>query len=321
MRYLDPKNDLTFKRIFGEHPHLCMSLLNSLLPLSENGKIVELEYLTPELVPEIPLLKNTIVDVRCKDKQGRQFIVEMQMYWTDSFKSRVVFNTSKAYVKQLDASKEYKLLQPVYALNLVNEIFEPAMDEYYHHYKIVNVVYPEKQIEGLEFVFVELPKFKAKNLSEKKLSVLWLKFLTGIEGGAASIPDELLQEALIKEAVQYLENSAYTKDQLAYYDQYWDIIRTERSAHLDAEERGEARGRTEGRAEGRAEGLEEGIEKGIEKGRFEGLLISALLLFRNQMGEDTVSKMLNLEIETVTKLKILLDKYGIDAEKHIEEVM
>ena len=31
--YLDPKNDLTFKRVFGEHKHLCMSLINSMLPL------------------------------------------------------------------------------------------------------------------------------------------------------------------------------------------------------------------------------------------------------------------------------------------------
>jgi predicted transposase/invertase (TIGR01784 family) len=298
-----------------------MSLLNSLLPLSENGKIVELEYLTPELVPEIPLLKNTIVDVRCKDKQGRQFIVEMQMYWTDSFKSRVVFNTSKAYVKQLDGNKEYKLLQPVYALNLVNDIFEPSMDEYYHHYKIVNVVYPEKQIEGLEFVFVELPKFKAKNLSEKKLGVLWLKFLTGIDSGAASIPEELMQDALIKEAVQYLENSSYTKDQLSYYDQYWDIIRTERSAHLDAEERGEAKGRAEGLEEGIGLGIEKGIGLGIEKGRIEGTYISCIMLLHNKMDVITVAAMLNLPIETVKKLKLLIDKYSMEAEKHIGEIM
>jgi len=30
-RYLDPKNDLMFKKVFGEHKHLCISLLNSLL--------------------------------------------------------------------------------------------------------------------------------------------------------------------------------------------------------------------------------------------------------------------------------------------------
>ena len=34
-RFLDPKADLTFKRVFGEHPNLAISLLNSLLPLPE----------------------------------------------------------------------------------------------------------------------------------------------------------------------------------------------------------------------------------------------------------------------------------------------
>lgn len=29
MRYLDPKNDLIFKKVFGEHPHLLISFLNS----------------------------------------------------------------------------------------------------------------------------------------------------------------------------------------------------------------------------------------------------------------------------------------------------
>jgi hypothetical protein len=33
MKYLDPKNDLTFKKIFGQHPHLLKSFLNAMLPL------------------------------------------------------------------------------------------------------------------------------------------------------------------------------------------------------------------------------------------------------------------------------------------------
>jgi hypothetical protein len=32
-RYLDPKNDLTFKQVFGEHPNLVISFLTALLPL------------------------------------------------------------------------------------------------------------------------------------------------------------------------------------------------------------------------------------------------------------------------------------------------
>ena len=97
MRYLDPKNDLTFKRIFGEHPSLLKSFLNALLPL--DTPIETIEYLPAELVPEIPIFKNSIVDVRCYDQKGKQFIVEMQMLWTDSFKSRVLFKVRSEKIK------------------------------------------------------------------------------------------------------------------------------------------------------------------------------------------------------------------------------
>ena len=186
MRYLDPKNDLTFKKVFGEHPHLLRSFLNALLPLGPDQQIVSLEYLTPELIPQIPMLKNSTVDVRCVDASGRHFLVEMQMLWTESFQSRVLFNASKAYVKQLAIGEQYNLLQPVYSLNLVDDRFTPVSEtEHYHHYQIVNIANTERQIKGLEFIFVELPNFRPKTLDEKKLRVLWLRYLTEIKDHSA----------------------------------------------------------------------------------------------------------------------------------------
>ena len=49
MKYLDPKADLTFKRVFGEHPDLVMSLLNALLPISVGQEITDIEYLPAEI--------------------------------------------------------------------------------------------------------------------------------------------------------------------------------------------------------------------------------------------------------------------------------
>jgi hypothetical protein len=39
------------------------------------------------------------------------------------------------------------------------------------------------------------------------------------------------------------------------------------------------------------------------------------------MDVATVAPMLNLPIETVKKLKLLIDKYGMEAEKHIGEIL
>src|ERR1700677_767901 len=100
-KYLDPKSDLVFKRIFGQEKDLLISFLNAILPLENDRQIVDLDYLPSEEVPEIPEFKYSIVDVKCKANNNSFFIVEMQVNWTDAFMQRVLFNAGKAYVRQL----------------------------------------------------------------------------------------------------------------------------------------------------------------------------------------------------------------------------
>ena len=199
MRYLDPRADMTFKRIFGEHKDLVISLLNALLPLDDAHLVKSVEYIPVEMVPDNPLKKNSIVDVRCHDQDGRQFLVEMQMIWSKEFMQRVLFNASKAYVRQLDKKEDYNLLQPVYSLNLVNDVFMDDIPEYYHHYDIVNVEHTDKRIEGLHLIFVELPKFKPHTFSERKMQILWLRFLTEM-GDVRIVPQEFLANPEVKKA-------------------------------------------------------------------------------------------------------------------------
>ena len=189
--YLDPKADLTFKKVFGEHKNLVKSLLNALLPLSEDEQIMDLQYVNPELIPDAPWRKYSIVDVCCADRRGRQFLVEMQMLWSPEFKTRVFFNAAKAYVRQARKGETYKLMQPVYSLNLVNDVFEPDTEEYYHHYKMVNIKDTDKVIEGLQLVFVELPKFRPDSHAEKKMYNLWLRYLTEIGEKTRQVSPEL----------------------------------------------------------------------------------------------------------------------------------
>lgn len=250
-RYLDPKADLTFKKVFGEHPDLLISFLNAMLPINNGEEVTEVEYLPAELVPENPLKKNSIVDVRCKDKNGRQFIVEMQMIWSDEFKQRVLFNASKAYVRQLDSSENYKLLQPVYSLNLVNEIFEVSMSNtFYHHYQLVHAEDSKRVIDGLQLVFVELPKFVPRTISEQKMRVLWLRYLTEIDERTRKVSPDLMKDQHISKALTLVRESAFDEKQLLGYEKFWDVVRTERtlieSAHLKGMEEGRAKGHAEG---------------------------------------------------------------------------
>ena len=220
-RYLDPKIDLAFKRVFGVHANLLKSLLNALLPLPADGQIDTLEYLTPEQAPEIPgLCKHSIVDVKCTDQKGRIFIVEMQMMWSASFEQRMVFGASQAYVKQLRAGQTRRELKPVYALAIINGTLPAASgiaaDAYYRHYRIVNVLEPKQMLAGLEFVLIELPKFRPEGRGEKRLQTLWLRFLREVGAAPSQVIDaELLQDHDIAQAIGLVEQGAFTEAELA----------------------------------------------------------------------------------------------------------
>ena len=259
VKYLNPKADLTFKLVFGEHPDLVMSLLNALLPLADDALITHVEYITPEMVPENPAKKNSVVDVRCYDQMGRQFIVEMQMEWNESFKNRVVLNASKAVVRQLKKNEDFKLVHPVYSLNLINDVgFDAGPDEFYHDYAIVNVEHTDRIIEGLRFVFIELPKFKPKTISEKKMAVLWLRFLTEISEQTKEAPAELLENAEISKALSIVEKSAFNDAQLYAYEQFWDAVYVEK-ALIEG-----------GYNKGRAEGIEKANRENARKMKAKG---------------------------------------------------
>jgi predicted transposase/invertase (TIGR01784 family) len=259
VKYLNPKADLTFKLVFGEHPDLVMSLLNALLPLADDELITHVEYITPEMVPENPAKKNSVVDVRCYDQMGRQFIVEMQMEWNESFKNRVVLNASKAVVRQLKKNEDFKLVHPVYSLNLINDVgFDAGPDEFYHDYAIVNVEHTDRIIEGLRFVFIELPKFKPKTISEKKMAVLWLRFLTEISEQTKEAPAELLENAEISKALSIVEKSAFNDAQLYAYEQFWDAVYVEK-ALIEG-----------GYNKGRAEGIEKANRENARKMKAKG---------------------------------------------------
>ena len=291
MKYLDPKADLTFKKIFGNHPERLASLLNALLPLSEEEQIREIEYLPTELVPELEGHKNTIVDVLCTDARGRKFCVEMQMEWSNAFKQRVLFNASKLYVSQAKKGERYCALQPVYSLNLVNDIFEHDTPEFIHNYRMVHDKDSNKVIEGLHFTFIELPKFTPHSISDKRMMILWLRFLTQINANTQEIPSDLLRDPEIGKAVEELKISGFTDAELRAYDKFWDSVSVERTLIDDSYQKGKEKGK------------EEGIAEGMEKGMNLRSLEIARKMLAKGMDEASVMDMTGLTAEEIKLLK------------------
>ena len=291
-RYLDPKNDLVFKKIFGQHPELLKSFLNAILPLPQDCVIESLVYLPSENVPELAALKYSIVDVRCFDNHDRHFIVEMQLQWTGDFIKRMLLNlhsnsteaanscvapvlapsstlstlsrcapsapcssSASASFNTGSSQKETFLLpSSIYAVVLLDAPFTEEQ-EWFHHYRMTNANDGNKSLEDLQLVLIELPKLRPTSIQEKRLAVLWLRFLKEINERTETVDSSLLDVPPIKEALSLLEVASYNEAELLAYDQCWDAVSSEKTL---------LSGRyKEGKAEGKAEGLAEGEAKAV----------------------------------------------------------
>ena len=84
-------------------------------------------------------------------------------------------------------------------------------------------------------MFVELPKFKAKNLMETKMPVLWLRFLAEIDESTKKAATALRDNPQTGQALEIVRESAYSKEEMAAYDGFWDYVSRRKEEIAEAE--------------------------------------------------------------------------------------
>ena len=265
MKYLDPKADLTFKKIFGNHPTRLISLLNALLPLSDEEQIHEIKYLPTELVPENNSYRYAITNILCTDAKSNKFCVVIRIEWSNFFEHRVQFLASELYVNPAIKQVKYFAQYPTYSLNLISDTFKYNTPDFIHNYHVVYDKDTHKVIEDLHFTFIELPKFTPHSITDKRMMVLWLRFLTEINEETKEVPADLLNDPEIGKAVEDLEVSGFTDAELWAYDKFWDSVSVERTLLDDRYQKGKEEGMEKGRAEGKEEGRAEGRAEGMSQ--------------------------------------------------------
>lgn len=240
-RFVSPTVDYGFWRIFGAQPRLLRSFLNALLPLPAGDPIDSLEYLAPAQVPDIPgLFRPSLIDVLCTARSGRVFIADVRMIWSSLHERRMVFGESEVWLKPLSATQHYSTPHPVYALTIITSNFLPVMrgdaGSYLHHFKTVRLESSQEKLDGLEFVYVELPKFKlASHDPAKRLQTLWLRFLSETGQEERQIVDPaFMAEGEIAEAFDLVDEDFFTDAELGGYAKQLDATRTDASMLVDA---------------------------------------------------------------------------------------
>lgn len=217
MKFVDVKNDVAFRKIFGNENKttILISFLNAILKLKGDKKIKEVNIANPYQFPRVAGEKASIIDVRAIDKKGRQFVVEMQIADVDGFDKRVQYYTCRDYSMQIDRGEKYPLLKPTYFIGILDfDYFESA--SYLSNHIIVNGETYEHKLKDIQFNFIELKKFNLELDELKTLIEKWVFFIKNAEN-LNVIPDNIDDEGL-KEAYRDADKHSWKKEELIAYD-------------------------------------------------------------------------------------------------------
>jgi predicted transposase/invertase (TIGR01784 family) len=141
-------------------------------------------------------------------------------------------------------------------------------NDWHHEFSLRHYRLPELVLSDFHLSFIELKKLKkSSNFEPESLEEFWMLFLTE--------PEKLMNMPLfplerypnIEKAIELLDESKYTPEQLVSYDRYLDSVRTWNSTMIHHYDKGWLEGIEKGREEGIEKGIEEGINQGMETER------------------------------------------------------
>jgi predicted transposase/invertase (TIGR01784 family) len=256
--FVDPKNDVAFRKIFGNEnkKEILISFLNNILEFTgTNKEIIDITIQNPYQVPKLKELKETILDIKAVDKRHIHYIIEMQMFHTTAFEKKVLYYVSKSYYQQLNRAEDYPKLNQVIFLGFLNFKFFKNNPDYATRHLILDEKTNENHFQDFELNFVELPKF-TKTLEElKDIKDKWIYFVKNA-GNMKMIPKEMEEPKELREAFEEAKQMKWSKEELEAYDARGIYIQDERGRIEYALE--------EGKREGKIETAKELLKMGIE---------------------------------------------------------
>ena len=305
--FVDPKIDIAFKKIFGdsEKTEILISFLNAVLELP--SPIASLSLASPYQVPRVVDLKETTLDIKAIDENGREFVVEMQVEGNEFFGKRALYYLAKSYVGQIKRAEDYQQLKPAYFVGILNFNMLDGAD-YLTRHVLINQESGGQDLKDFEFNFIELRKF---NKTENELNSVvdkWIYFLKNAVN-LENIPAVFTEPALL-EAFETANQFGWTQVELDAYD-YWSGKQGDAKAqHQTALNKGHAKGLIEGLEKGHSKGLEEGRSKGLEEGHSKGLeagerkkSLEIAMQLLDVLDSSTIAVKVGLSVEDIEKLR------------------
>ena len=215
MKYINPKIDLAFKKIFGssDTKDILINFLNAILyeaqPVIENLEIIDSPPVNQGFGAQ-----ETQLDVKATINGDKIALIEIQLINVPSFGNRVLYNAAKSYSLKLTGEERYEKLKTVISLKIADfEMFENQPDF------MSRFVFKEKEQQfdcpdtEIELVFIELPKF-SKQLAELETTAeKWIYFLKNI-GTLETVQETMSTVPEINKALRIASEENFTQAEL-----------------------------------------------------------------------------------------------------------
>jgi predicted transposase/invertase (TIGR01784 family) len=238
MKFADIKNDVAFRKIFGnkKKTNILISFLNAVLQLEGKQRIASVKIENPYQFPRLAGEKSSIIDVRATEESGRQFVIEMQVSEPDGFDKRVQYYASRDYSMQIDKGEDYVKLKPTVFIGILDFSYFKG-DDYLSYHSLLDEKTHENKLKDIRFAFIELTKFKKKEQELESPMDKWTFFIKNAPK-LAVIPDNVDDEGL-REAYLDADRHQWKKAELIAYDNASMAEQDEKGKLTAAEKRGE----------------------------------------------------------------------------------
>ncbi|WP_253303146.1 MULTISPECIES: Rpn family recombination-promoting nuclease/putative transposase [unclassified Wolbachia] len=298
-KFLDPKNDVSFKRIFGTEKNrdILIHFLNDILGFTGKNEIKDIEFLSTIQDPDIAAKKQSIVDVLCRDSTGAQYICEMQVAKTKGFEKRAQYYAAKAYSRQADKGDQYHNLKEIIFIAIADCVLFPNKSEYKSKHTIRDEDTNEHDLKDFYFIFIELPKFP-KNKEDQLENIVekWVYFFRYADETSEEELEKIIgSDVIIKKAYEELNRFNWSEKEFIAYEQEIKRILDEQAVLAQKLDDATAKGREEGR--------EEGIQIGHEKGRKAEKIEVAKNSLKAGVSIDVIAQITGLSIDEIQKLR------------------
>ena len=308
MRFISPKTDFAFKRIFGSNrsQKILISFLNAIV--YDNQNIIQsLEIIDPYNAGYTSTIKDTYLDVRALLDNGSTVIIEMQVLNIEGFEKRVIYNLAKTYGSQLSLRTEQPRLQPFITLIITDFLLFQESGKMINKFRFKEDTELFNYRDELTLIFLELPKFNKELSALETLSDKWIYFLKSAPS-LEIIPSSLGEVSEIEAALNIANRADLNNQELEELHKQEIFIGDRQGEVILAKQEGLKEGEQKGRQEGLKEGEQKGRQEGEEQGKIQQAIKHILRLARRTLGEVSPEIQARIQQLSLEKLDLLAEE-------------